>query len=438
VRGGKYINLFAAALLSSAAFPSWALTGAAFDLDFQNGRYYGGTPSTLLTCTRASTKYAKTSAGALVQFPANTLAITDLGLLIEEARTNTALNSVDLTNTTYWITTNSTVAATSAVTDPTGGTGAFLWNEGSAVTVGHNIIGGASQTMSYTTGTIYCQSAFYKAGTKSIVQMTFGATVVSGSVYANFDLAAGTVAATGGTGLLGSGIEAYGNGWYRVWIAAAATATAASSTNGLIGIPNTAATRSPAYTGTNGTLYTWGWQMETLPAGGGANGPSSYIPTTTASATRNGDNIGTAGVLNTLLGVTGRSAVVSFGPLGWSPAATVVGITLNSAGSNSLPTRIATNTTAGVRANSIDTVATLGSGTFSASVVKVGTSWDGSGDSAVANNGTVVTSANVMTASASQKIGSLNGTTNFINGYMRRATFWNSRLADATLKGFTL
>ena len=43
---------------------------------------------TYLSCSRASIGYAKTQAGTLTQFGNNQLRITDLGLLVEDARTN--------------------------------------------------------------------------------------------------------------------------------------------------------------------------------------------------------------------------------------------------------------------------------------------------------------------------------------------------------------
>lgn len=438
MRGGKLINLFATALLSSAAFPSWAMTGADIDLDFQNNRYYGGTPSTLLSCSRAAVGYAKNFAGALVSFPANTLRLTDLGLLIEEARTNTALVSGDLTNTTYWVTTNATVATTAAVTDPTGGTGAFLWNEGSAVTVGHNIVGGGSQSMSYVSGTIYCQSAFFKAGTKSVVQLTFGVTAVSGGVYANFDLGAGTVATTGGTGLLGSGIEAFGNGWYRCWIAAAATASVAASSNGLIGIPNTAATRSPTYTGTNGTMYVWGFQTEALPAGGGAMGPSSYVQTTTASATRPADNISATGALKTKLqsaNIPGVVAKFSRSVGGIFQGAFAAGDgTVNNRNVVSINT---TNqaTSQGIIAATPGGAATVNAVSTAGAAVAIATRLR-NGDQAVSlNNGSIATATAATYGSASVvTIGSTANTlTSMVNTYLKRLTTFAANQSNAAL-----
>lgn len=69
--------------------------GAAAAIDFANNwTLSGGTPTSLLTCTRATTtSYAPTSTGAYTSFGANVPRITDLGLLTEEARTNLFLNS---------------------------------------------------------------------------------------------------------------------------------------------------------------------------------------------------------------------------------------------------------------------------------------------------------------------------------------------------------
>lgn len=72
----------------------WQLAGAAIDLDFANNRIYpSGAFTDYLSCSRASDGYAKNSAGSWVQFSSNTLRATDLGSLIEDARTNYLLQS---------------------------------------------------------------------------------------------------------------------------------------------------------------------------------------------------------------------------------------------------------------------------------------------------------------------------------------------------------
>src|SRR5665213_1828433 len=90
-------------LLLGPGIPAWALPGASVDLNFAADLYYGGSPSSSLSVTRAQTvsSYATTVAGLLVPFAANTPRITDQGLLVEEARTNTALQSRDMTQAAW-------------------------------------------------------------------------------------------------------------------------------------------------------------------------------------------------------------------------------------------------------------------------------------------------------------------------------------------------
>lgn len=77
-----------------AAAPGSVLSGAAVDCDWQHQIYFGAN-GCQLTITRASpsTSYAPDSLGNYIAFPANTPRITDLGLLIEEARSNGIRNN---------------------------------------------------------------------------------------------------------------------------------------------------------------------------------------------------------------------------------------------------------------------------------------------------------------------------------------------------------
>lgn len=76
--------------------PSWVLnsTGSrpTIDMDFQNSRYYGRLVSGL-TVTRASQAYADNVAGVWTSFASGVARITDKGLLVEEARTNSVRNN---------------------------------------------------------------------------------------------------------------------------------------------------------------------------------------------------------------------------------------------------------------------------------------------------------------------------------------------------------
>lgn len=78
--------------------PGWVLPGAAVDLDFQNGRYWqAGAPCrsavTCLTVNRASTHYCQDAQGNWVSVGSNQPCVTNQGLLVEEGRTNYAVNS---------------------------------------------------------------------------------------------------------------------------------------------------------------------------------------------------------------------------------------------------------------------------------------------------------------------------------------------------------
>lgn len=79
--------------------PCWRMSGASLDLDFtRNLGYALGSPyatsAALLTTTRSSSgDYADNSAGVWSSFATNIPRITDKGLLVEEARTNSIRNN---------------------------------------------------------------------------------------------------------------------------------------------------------------------------------------------------------------------------------------------------------------------------------------------------------------------------------------------------------
>src|SRR4029453_13755505 len=68
------------------------LSGAAVDLDFQHGRYFGA-PLASIVVSRASVGYANDSVGAWTAFGPNVLRRTDNGILVEESRTNGIRNN---------------------------------------------------------------------------------------------------------------------------------------------------------------------------------------------------------------------------------------------------------------------------------------------------------------------------------------------------------
>jgi len=83
--------------LGHAPRTPWWLSGSSLDMDFaknrarQAGRFYA--PSALLTTTRASDAYSDDTAGRWSLFASGAPRITDKGLLVEEARTNSIRNN---------------------------------------------------------------------------------------------------------------------------------------------------------------------------------------------------------------------------------------------------------------------------------------------------------------------------------------------------------
>jgi hypothetical protein len=216
--------------------------------------------------------------------------------LIEASGTNLAFNSQTWATGTNWNLSNTTTATgTTGTLDPLGTNTANAISP-TAVSGVHTLQSNNPTSISYTSGTIYTQSAFFKQGTGDAgryVQLTFTGLRFTQLSYANFDLQTGAVVASGGTADANraASIENYGNGWYRCRF----TATCDSTGTGIGVIPNliTASgdTRAPSFTGVTGdVLYGWGAQLET-----GAI-PTSYIPTTTGSATRNADVCSVSGV----------------------------------------------------------------------------------------------------------------------------------------------
>ena len=197
------------------------------------------------------------------------------GLSMWEQRTNLNSYSQDWDNAAYTkaacsITANTTVS-------PDGTANADSWTATGGI--GNHRLD--SPAFAVTNATVYCASVFLKAGTERYCALTFGGGNFSGLGYINVDLQTGTISASGGT-LVGSGVENYGGGWYRAWIAATCTGTA--NENVLMYIISTGLeARNAGTSGASGTLRGFGLQVEA------GSFPSPYIPTAGSSATRGGD-----------------------------------------------------------------------------------------------------------------------------------------------------
>lgn len=191
------------------------------------------------------------------------------GLLIEESRANLLTHSEDFSNA-VWTVTRTSVSVNQETAPDNALTGDKILEDSSTNT--HFF---TRSSFSFTSGTSYSLSIYLKAAGRSRIRITSGNTT-TWSAGSTFNLANGTIAATS---FGSSRIQAAGNGWYRCTITGTAGATASTVVNFVF---SNGVSESYAGDGSSG-VFAWGGQIE---AGAFA---TSYIPTTTASLTRNAD-----------------------------------------------------------------------------------------------------------------------------------------------------
>jgi hypothetical protein len=195
-------------------------------------------------------------------------------ILLEPQRTNSCLRSEEFDNAT-WVKTGSSVAANSTIS-PSGIINADTLL-GNGVLSTHSVY----QSVSLTSGVNYTISVYAKKGTNNFLQIYGFSTGYGLNTWANFDLNNGVLGSVGSSAT--PTITSVGNGWYRC------TLTFVAATSVLDGFVFNLITSATAGRGETNTLSTsvflWGAQFE---AGAYA---TSYIPTTSASVTRNADVI---------------------------------------------------------------------------------------------------------------------------------------------------
>lgn len=218
----------------------------------------------------------ETAASGVPRFDFDPVTHASKGILIEESRTNLLTRSEELDNAIY--TKTGTSVTPNIMTAPDGMMTADKLVEGAAGTF-HNTI----YTVSLAQNISRTVSVYAKAGERNWLRLQADDNA-SNSAYANFDLTSGTAgtASFGGAATVSSSITSVGNGWYKCMMTY--TLTSATTTRIIYALRLGDGTGTSSYSG-DGTsgMYLWGGQVEQ-----GAFA-TSYIPTTTATVTRNTD-----------------------------------------------------------------------------------------------------------------------------------------------------
>lgn len=219
-----------------------------------------------------ATDYNATSGSAIVGSLLSSNTKRCKGLLIEESRTNTVINSYDLVTNRNHVD-STTTAGYLAPDNSLHGT--------KLVTHNTKIEGRLYLNQAYTNNAKHTFSIYLKAGELTTANIWFDAqanVVADGSYYGaatNIDLINGTAANTAVK------VTPAGNGWYRCSV----SATLLGSGNIQLGIRTVLSTASD---GTKG-IYVWGPQLEV------GITASSYIPTAASEMIRAADFAGISG-----------------------------------------------------------------------------------------------------------------------------------------------
>jgi hypothetical protein len=224
-------------------------------------------------------------------------------------------------------------------------------------------------------------------------------------------------------------IISVGNGWYRISL----TDTAASSANASISVFPTVGNVG-IYSGVSGNeaIYLWGAQLEA------GSFPTSYIPTTTAEATRAADVASISGSNfsswyrqdeGTVFAEASPKSGAAF--LGFNDGTTSNRIRLAHTGTTAAS---AVNVTGGV----LQFSNTSGAASFPVNTQgKAALAMKASDFALVGNTSSVVTSTGLMPSINQATIGTSIGQTTFTNGPIARLTYWPTRLPNETLQTIT-
>ncbi len=350
-------------------------------------------------------------------------------LLVEPSAQNAALRSAGLDVSGTWQRTNMSV--TTGITSPEGLTTAFDIVESSDVTAQTHEL--AQTGFSVVSGTAYTFSLFIKAGTNNRnLRLAVGGANFVGSPVATFNPVSGSVVASGDCV---ASVENYGNGWFRCRM----TATADVAGSSFLGI-YTASGTSVSYIGNgSGSVQVWGAQAEA------SSIPTSYIPTTTGSVTRNAEVITLpSGAVSGCIGQTEGTiyAEVDVRTFTSSAARRIVNLRVDGSNLLSLQINEASTNIEFVAASGITSVTAFASG-LTAGIYKIAVGYNSAASGTVLYvNGTLRDTKTIAIPNLSAAVFGLGirgdgSAGSQFNDRIRAAALYTTRLTNAELQSLT-
>jgi hypothetical protein len=412
--------------------PAYGLTSTERVLPRMALDFTTGTLDPRVTVTRALNTATRTNSSGYIEsvnadlprFDYDPSTLAPKGLLIEETRQNLFLYS-DQFNDAYWSKGNTNITP-NAVVSPDNTTNADAMITTSTTGVFY-VLRSVTTTAAAHTFTIYAKPSEPNGYNFLFL---FNGTIGQGRV---FNVSNGTKGGTAGNSAPTSdSITPVGNGFYRCSITV--TCTAAANSFRAYVMSTDAATASFTADGVSG-LYLYGAQLEL-----GAFA-TSYIPTTSTSLTRNADVVTMSGTnLTNWYNATESTLIFEFQRALLSKES--YALSLQEGNTTNIISFIANadNTlTAQVR-DSVAGVTFTEPKALTGGIMKVGiaaaanntiASWDGV-------LGTQDTTVTMPSSPATVlNIGFVNTNYGYLNGYVRKISYWGYRITNAELQAFT-
>jgi hypothetical protein len=373
------------------------------------------------TTTQPITNYIpvlETAASGVARFDHNPTTFESLGFLLEEQRTNLVTYSEQFDDAA-WAKSNSSITANTIVS-PDGTLDGDKLVEDTANT-SHNI----NRNQSVTTGTSYAFTIYAKAAERSFFRLqSFNA--IGDAENAVFDLATGTIFSQSGTSA--STITPVGNGWYRCSVIVIND----TDTNSTLSIQLFSDGTTSSYTGDGYSgIYIWGAQLEA-----GAF-PTSYVKTEASQVTRAADAASMTGT--NFSSWYNQTEGTLYAEASAPTSANVIATISDNTNSNRMLLQQGTNSRSLVITTNAVTQASLSvTATFN-QYAKAAAAFAANSCQIASNTVLGVEDTNLVLPVVDRVYIGANqvGTAGFLNGHIRKLSYYGKRLSNEELQGLT-